>query len=80
MEDLTSLGETLQQASAALVGDDLEDTKSGPEPVLQLVVIGAAVRREKISYICLDLCLVARERVVCVGIQGFDVHQGPTVC
>ena len=46
MEDLTSLGETLQQASAALVGDDLEDTKSGPEPVLQLVVIGAAVRRE----------------------------------
>ncbi|CAI7751614.1 unnamed protein product, partial [Closterium sp. NIES-54] len=47
MDDLISLGETLQQASSALVGDDLpdpEDSRSSSassSPVIQLVVLGA---------------------------------------
>ncbi|GJP35777.1 hypothetical protein CLOM_g20304 [Closterium sp. NIES-68] len=46
MDDLISLGETLQQASSALVGDDLPDpddsrSSSGSSPVIQLVVLGA---------------------------------------
>ncbi|CAI7778388.1 unnamed protein product [Closterium sp. NIES-54] len=42
MDDLISLGETLQQASSALVGDDIQaDPRSGSAPVIQLLVIGA---------------------------------------
>jgi len=45
MDDLLSLGETLQRASAALVGDDIPDESKGDGlPVLQVVVIGASVR------------------------------------
>lgn len=45
MDDLLSLGETLQRASAALVGDDIpEESKGDGLPVLQVVVIGASVR------------------------------------
>lgn len=44
MDDLLSLGETLQRASAALVGDDIPDeTKADGLPVLQVVVVGASV-------------------------------------
>ncbi|CAI6012904.1 unnamed protein product [Closterium sp. NIES-65] len=47
MDDLISLGETLQQASSALVGDDLPDpddsrsSSASSSPVIQLVVLGA---------------------------------------
>ncbi|GJP31193.1 hypothetical protein CLOM_g9880 [Closterium sp. NIES-68] len=42
MDDLISLGETLQQASSALVGDDIQaDPRSGSAPVIQLLVVGA---------------------------------------